>query len=116
MGLLCRHPDPERPWAECRIVDDEGRDVPVGETGELVVRTPILMKGYFRDEAQTAASQRDGWFLTGDLVRADAQGHYFFVARKKDIIRRRGETVSGAELDRVIGEHPAVLVAAAIGV
>lgn len=116
MGMLCRHPDPARPWAQCRVVDEVGLDVPVGETGELVVRTPILMKGYFRDEVQTAASYRDGWFLTGDLVRVDAQGHYFFVARKKDIIRRRGENVSGSELDRVIGEHPAVLVAAAIGV
>ena len=116
MGLLCRHPDPARPWAECRIVDDEGQDVPVGQTGELAVRTPILMQGYFQDEAQTQASFRGGWFLTGDLVRADAQGHFFFVSRKKDIIRRRGENVAGSELDRVIGEHPGVLVAAAIGV
>jgi carnitine-CoA ligase len=116
MGLLCRHPHPGRPWAECRIVDDDGRDVTVGETGELAVRTPILMQGYFNDEEQTRKSFRDGWFLTGDLVRADAQGRYYFVSRKKDIIRRRGENVAGSELDRVIGEHPGVLVAAAIGV
>ena len=74
------------------------------------------MQGYFNDEEQTRKSFRDGWFLTGDLVRADAQGRYYFVSRKKDIIRRRGENVAGSELDRVIGEHPGVLVAAAIGV
>ncbi len=116
MGVICRHPDHSRPWAECRIVDDEGRDVPMGETGEMIVRTPIVMQGYFRDPEQTEASFKDGWFLTGDLVRRDEDGYYYFVSRKKDIIRRRGENIAGMELDRVIGEHPGVLVAAAIGV
>lgn len=116
MGVICRHPDYQRPWAECRIVDDAGKDVPVGETGEMIVRTPIVMQGYFNDEEQTAASFRGDWFLTGDLVRRDEAGFYFFVSRKKDIIRRRGENIAGQELDRVIGEHPDVVVAAAIGV
>lgn len=116
MGPVGRHPDPSRPWAECRVVDDEGRDVPAGEVGELVVRTPIIMQGYFRDPEQTKAAFRDGWFLTGDLVRRDEDGYYYFVSRKKDIIRRRGENIAGAELDRVIGAHPAVHEAAAIPV
>jgi crotonobetaine/carnitine-CoA ligase len=116
LGLPCRHPDPEVPWAVMRIVDDEGSDVAPGDTGELIVQTPNIMLGYFRDPAQTAASFRDGWFLTGDLVRQDEDGYYFFVARKKDIIRRRGENIAGAELDRVIGEHPDVAEVAAIGV
>lgn len=116
MGVLCRHPDPQRPWAQCRVVDDEGREVAAGDTGELVVRTPVLMQGYFDDAEQTAQAFREGWFLTGDLVRRDAQGFFYFVSRKKDIIRRRGENVAGAELDRVVGEHPGVLLAAAIGV
>lgn len=116
MGVICRHPDYDRPWAECRIVDDAGNDVPTGETGELIVRTPIVMQGYFNDPEQTAASFRDGWFLTGDLVRRDEQGFYYFVSRKKDIIRRRGENIAGQELDRVIGEHPDVVAAGAIGV
>jgi crotonobetaine/carnitine-CoA ligase len=90
--------------------------VPDGETGELAVRTPIVMQGYFRDPEATAAAFRDGWFLTGDLVRRDADGYFWFVARKKDIIRRRGENVSGAELDRVVGSHPDVAEAAAIAV
>ncbi len=114
--MICRHPDYQRPWAECRIVDDAGNDVALGETGEMIVRTPIVMQGYFNDPEQTAASFRDGWFLTGDLVRRDEEGFYYFVSRKKDIIRRRGENIAGQELDRVIGEHPEVVAAAAIGV
>jgi crotonobetaine/carnitine-CoA ligase len=116
MGTIGRHPDPARPWAECRIVDDTGQDVPVGEVGELAVKTPIIMQGYFRDPEQTRAAFRDGWFLTGDLVRRDGDGFFFHISRKKDIIRRRGENIAGAELDRVIGAHPGVLEVAAIPV
>lgn len=116
MGMVGRHPDPARPWAECRVVDDEGRDVPTGETGELWVKTPIVMQGYFRDAEQTRAAFHGGWFKTGDLVRRDGDGFFFFVSRKKDIIRRRGENIAGAELDRVIGAHPAVFEVAAIAV
>ena len=116
MGPIGQHPDPARPWAQCRVVDDEGRDVGVDEVGELIVKTPIIMQGYFRDPEQTRAAFRDGWFLTGDLVRRDAGGYFYFVSRKKDIIRRRGENIAGAELDRVIGSHPAVHEVAAIPV
>jgi len=110
------HPDRRIPFAELRVVDEEGRDAPDGEVGELLVRTPIAMKGYYRDPAQTAAAFLDGWFISGDLVRRDSDGFYHFVARKKDIIRRRGENIAGAELDRVICLHPAVAEAAAIAV
>jgi crotonobetaine/carnitine-CoA ligase len=116
MGPIGRHPDPARPWAQCRIVDDEGRDLPDGETGEFWVKTPIIMQGYFRNPEATRDAFHDGWFRTGDLVKRDADGYYFFVSRKKDIIRRRGENIAGAELDRVIGEHPAVYECAAIAV
>ena len=116
MGKAARHPDHSMPFAELRVIDDAGRDLPVGETGELAVRTPMIMKGYYRDPDATKAAFNDGWFLTGDLVKRDADGYFWFVARKKDIIRRRGENISGAELDRVIGAHPAVAEAAAIAV
>ncbi len=116
MGKPGVHADPARRFFEARVVDDEGRDVPDNVTGELVVRTPTMMQGYYRDPEQTAASFRDGWFLSGDLVRRDEDGYFFFVARKKDIIRRRGENIAGAELDRVIGEHPGVSEVAAIAV
>jgi len=116
LGKPALHPDPRIPFAELRVVDEAGHDVAEGEVGELLVRTPIAMKGYYRDPAQTAEAFRDGWFISGDLVRRDSDGFYHFVARKKDIIRRRGENIAGAELDRVVGLHPGVAEAAAIAV
>ena len=116
MGKPSLHPDPAITLAELRIADDDGNFLPTGKTGELVVRTPTVMKAYYRDEAQTRAAFRDGWFLTGDLAYVDGDNYFWFVARKKDIIRKRGENISGAELDRVIGNHPAVLESAAIPV
>jgi carnitine-CoA ligase len=116
IGKPSLHPDPAVNLAQVKIVDDHLNEVPVGATGEIVVRTPTIMKGYYRDPDATAAAFRDGYFLTGDLARMDADGYLWFVARKKDIIRRRGENISGAEIDRVAGDHPEVVEAAAIGV
>ena len=116
IGVAAVHPRYGADFSQLRVVDDAGRDVAVGEIGELVVKTPIAFREYLNDPEQTAAAFRDGWFLTGDLARKDADGYFYFVARKKDIIRRRGENISGAELDRVVGEHPGVLEAAAIAV
>jgi crotonobetaine/carnitine-CoA ligase len=116
MGKPSLHPDHSMAFAEMKVVDDAGNEVADGEVGELVVRTPIVMQGYYREPEQTAAAFRDGWFVTGDLGRRDADGYFWFVARKKDIIRKRGENISGAELDRVISSHPRVLEAAAIPV
>ncbi len=116
MGKPGVHPDPAVQWTQARILDDDGGDVAEGSVGELAVRIPTLMQGYFRDPEQTASSFRDGWFMTGDLVRRDDDGYFHFVARKKDIIRRRGENIAGAELDRVLGEHPDISEAAAIAV
>jgi carnitine-CoA ligase len=116
MGQPSRHPNPALRLAELRVVDDEGTELPDGQAGELVVKTPMVMKGYYRDPQQTEAAFRDGWFLTGDLAWRDADGYFWFVARKKDIIRRRGENISGAELDRIVELHPDVTQAAAIAV
>ena len=116
MGKPSLHPDPVVELAEVKIVDDDFNAVPPGTIGEVVVRTPTIMQGYWRDPDATAAAFRDGFFLTGDLARIDADGYFWFVARKKDIIRRRGENISGAEIDSVASDHPDVVVAAAIGV
>ncbi len=116
MGTIGEHPDPAVRWAQCRIVDDTGYDVADNETGELWVRHPIVMQGYFRDPEQTAQAFEDGWLKTGDLVRRDDDGYYFHLSRKKDIIRRRGENIAAAELERVMGEHPAVYECAAVAV
>jgi carnitine-CoA ligase len=116
MGRPSTHPDPAVQLAQLKVVDDAGAELPDGQEGELVVKTPLAMLGYYRDPQQTAGAFRDGWFLTGDLARRDADGYFWFVARKKDIIRKRGENISGAELDRVVEAHPLVLQAAAIPV
>ena len=116
MGVVASHPDPARPWARCRVVDDAGRDVGVDEVGELWVATPIVMQGYFRDPGQTRQAFDGEWLKTGDLVRRDADGFFFHISRKKDIIRRRGENIAAAELEMVVNEHPAVFEAAALAV
>ena len=116
MGLPGKHPDPNRPWATCRVVDDNGNDVVAGEAGELWVKTPIAMQGYFRDPEQTQHAFQDGWLKTGDLVKYDEDGYYYHLSRKKDIIRRRGENIAAAELEMVIGELPGIYQVAAIAV
>ena len=114
MGLPGKHPDPNRPWATCRVVDDDGNDVVAGVAGELWVKTPIAMQGYFRDPEQTQQAFHEGWLKTGDLVRYDEDGYYYHLSRKKDIIRRRGENIAAAELEMVIGELPGIYQVAAI--
>ena len=116
MGLITPHPDPKIPRPQARVVDDAFRDVPAGETGQLIVKTPTLMQGYFRAPDITAAAFHDGWFLTGDLAWQDEDGYFYFEARRKDIIRRRGENIAGAEIDRIVCLHPSVAEAATIGV
>jgi crotonobetaine/carnitine-CoA ligase len=116
MGRPGAHPDPSRPWAQCRVIREDGEEAEANETGELWVKTPVIMQGYFRDAAQTRSTFEGDWFKTGDLVRRDEEGWFYFVSRKKDIIRRRGENIAALELERVIGEHPDVYEAAALGV
>lgn len=116
IGTVNRHPLIDGPFTQIEIQDDDGRALPVGSTGELAVRTPTMFVGYLNDPEQTRVAFRNGWFLTGDLARIDEDGYVFFVARKKDIIRRRGENISGAELDRVLGTHPDIAEAASIAV
>ena len=116
LGIVSPHPDPAIARPEVRVVDDEGNDVVRGQIGELVARTPTIMQGYLGNPEQTADAFRDGWFRTGDLVYQDEDGYFFLVTRRNDVIRRRGEMISGAELDRVLSTHPDVLEAAAIPV
>ena len=102
---------------QARVVDDGGRDVAVGETGELLLRNPAVTPGYWQMPAETAAAiTLDGWLHTGDLVTADAEGVYTFVARKKEVLRRRGENLSPLEVESVIEAHPSVLECAVVGV
>jgi len=116
MGLPAKHPDPSITFAEMKIVDDDGQEVPTEETGELIVRSPVMLKSYFKEPEKTKEAIRDGWFYTGDYVYKDEDGYYFFVSRKKDIIRRKGENISPAEIEACINTNPRVLEAAVIAV
>jgi crotonobetaine/carnitine-CoA ligase len=108
-----------QPNLELRVFDDHDREVPAGEVGELVVRprTPEAMfGGYHRMPAETLAAFRNLWYHTGDLVRIDADGELFFVDRKADYLRRRGENISSLEVEEVVRRHPAVADLAVHGV
>ena len=108
-----------REGMECRIVDDFDNEVPHGEPGELIIRADnpwTLATGYLGDPEATAAAWRNGWFHTGDLMRRDAEGCFFFIDRKKDAIRRRGENMSSLEIEIEVSGHPSVREAAAYGV
>jgi long-chain acyl-CoA synthetase len=101
---------------EIRLVDDEDKDVPAGEPGELVMRGPFVMAGYWDREDATEEVMRDGWFHTGDIATVDEDGYYFIVDRKKDLIIRGGYNVYPRELEEVLYEHPGVREAAVLGV
>lgn len=101
---------------EALVVDDHGAPVERGAPGELLLRNPAVMLGYYRLPDETAATVRDRWLHTGDLVRQDDDGLYYFLGRKKEVIRRRGENLSPREVELVLAEHPGVAECAVIGV
>lgn len=105
------------PGCEARFVDEQGRDVPAGEVGRILVRGVGTMLGYYRAPELTAEVLRpDGWLDTGDLGRLDACGDVHIVGRLRDLIKRAGFTVYPLEIESELGKHPAVKLAAAIGV
>jgi long-chain acyl-CoA synthetase len=101
---------------ELRLVDSEDHEVAPGEVGEIAIRGPNVMKGYWQRPEATAEAIRDGWFHSGDLARVDEDGYYYIVDRKKDMIIRGGYNVYPREIEEVLYEHPAVAEAAVIGV
>ncbi|HEX6992914.1 MAG TPA: AMP-binding protein [Gammaproteobacteria bacterium] len=108
-----------QPGIELRLVDEHDIDVPTGQAGELIVRADrpwTLSHGYLNDPDATAKAWRNGWFHTGDLLRRDADGNYFFVDRLKDALRRRGENISSFDVESAILAHPDVREAAVVPV
>ena len=101
---------------EMRVVDEDDRDVPDGELGEIVMRGENILKGYFKNEAATTTAFRNGWFHTGDIGYRDADGYYYIVDRKSDMIIRGGENIYPREIDEVLYQHPQIAAAAVIGV
>lgn len=105
------------PDTEARIVDVvDGRDLPVGEIGELFIRGPQVMKGYWNRTGDTSSTLRDGWLHTGDVAKMDADGYFYIVERIKDMINVSGFKAWPREIEEVLYEHPAVKEASVIGV
>ena len=109
------HPDP-RFQNELRIMDDEGDQTSPGEPGEITLTNPAVMPGYWRNPDRTAEALKDGRLYTGDLGWVDQEGNLYFLDRKKDVVRRRGENISSQEVEDIIKRHPRVLDCAIIAV
>lgn len=103
------------PLMDYRIVDEEGDDVAVGEIGELLLKGPAIIKGYYKREDETEKTFRDGWLHTGDIVRRDEEGFLYFVDRLKDMIKTGGENVFAKEVEDALLKHPKVAEAAVFG-
>ena len=107
------------PYLDVRIIDDNGNPVPTGDIGEIIMRGKepgLIIEGYLENPKATAEALRNGWLHTGDLGRYDEEGDFYYVGRKKDSIRRRGENISAWEVEHILNSHPAVAESAVIGV
>ena len=100
---------------ELRVVDLDGRDVPAGETGEIIARGPGRCVGYWNDPEATRAAMGSGWLHTGDLGARDADGYVWFKGRKKEVIIRAGSNISPQEVEEALYQHPAVLEVGVVG-
>jgi len=124
-AVTFNHPDAERrpgsigtpiEGVQVRLVDENGNEAPAGSPGEIEVKGPNVMKGYWNLPDATDAAIKDGWFSTGDIAILDDDGYYYVVDRKKDLIIRGGYNVYPREIEEVLYEHPAVAQVAVIGI
>jgi long-chain acyl-CoA synthetase len=107
---------PALPIGEMKIVDGRGRTLPVGETGELMVRGANVVRGYWNKPEATAQTFIDGWLRTGDIARLDDEGYLYIVDRMKDMLIRGGENIYCIEVESALYAHPAVMDAAVVGI
>jgi fatty-acyl-CoA synthase len=103
------------PFVDVRIVDEAGRDVRPGEVGQILMRGPAVMAGYWNMPEKTAEAIRDGWLHSGDLGRVDEDGFLYIMGRSKDMIISGGENIYPAAIERVLREHPDVREVAVVG-
>ncbi|MCS7011234.1 MAG: AMP-binding protein, partial [Anaerolineales bacterium] len=106
------------PDVEAKIVslEDGKTEMPIGEAGELIIRSPQVMQGYHNRPEETAIALRNGWLYTGDIARMDADGYFYIVDRKKDLIKPGGMEVWPREVEEAIAAHPKVLEVAVAGI
>jgi long-chain acyl-CoA synthetase len=106
------------PGTHARVVDQETgtRELPPGEVGELILQGPQVMRGYWQNPRETGIVLKDGWLYTGDLAKMDAQGYFYIVERKKDLIIAGGYNIYPREVEEVLYQHPQVKEAVALGV
>ncbi|MDX5357889.1 MAG: AMP-binding protein, partial [Rhodobacterales bacterium] len=104
------------PGVQMRLEDEQGNEAPEGEIGELCYRGLVMMRGYWNDADATAAALRGGWMHSGDMARRDADGYYYLVDRKKDMIISGGENIYSREVEEAILSHPDISEAAVIGI
>jgi acyl-CoA synthetase (AMP-forming)/AMP-acid ligase II len=107
---------PAPPFLEVRIVDPQDREVPRGETGEIICRGPNVMKEYYKDPQGTAEALKGGWLHTGDIGRMDDEGFVYIVDRKKDMIISGGENIYPREIEELLYSHPQIREAAVVGI
>ena len=107
-----------RPYmcTEVRIVDEEDRNLPAGEVGEIIIKGPTVMKEYYKNPEETAQTLRGGWLHTGDLGKYDSDGFLYFVDRKKDMIKSGGLNIYSKEVEEVLARHPRIAEAVVVGV
>jgi acyl-CoA synthetase (AMP-forming)/AMP-acid ligase II len=103
------------PTVAIKIIDEDGRECPSGEPGELLLRSPLMFRGYWNNSAATLDAVRDGWYHSGDVGRLDQDGYLYLVDRKKDMIISGGENIYSREVEEALLEHPAVAEVAVIG-
>ena len=107
------------PYFEIQIVNDDGQPVDAGHSGEITLREKepgLIMRSYLENSEGNGGELRNGWFHTGDLARCDEEGDFYYIGRKKDSLRRRGENISAWEVERIINAHPEVEESALVGV
>ena len=107
---------PAVPVARLKVLDDDGRELPPGQIGELYASGPMIVKGYWNNPEATAATFIDGWVRTGDLAWLDEEGFCYIADRAKDIVIRGGENIYSSEVENVLYDHPAVMDAAVVGI
>jgi long-chain acyl-CoA synthetase len=103
------------PGLAVRLVTSSGKDVPVGQEGELIVRGPNIMRGYHNKPEETARALRDGWYYTGDLAKSDENGFLTLTGRLKELINRGGQKIAPGEIEEVVQKHELVFDCAVVG-